>query len=89
MDRDARLRQSTNFFSQVSQNPLVDPSLAHHLADLENYENINIPLFEIYKNVKEEDGGSEIIGGIKFSKRLTKNEEKVLKIVVESFQLTS
>lgn len=65
--------------SELEANPLIDPSLSHHLSELSNYENFSIPILEIYKHFNEEDMSSETAGGINFSKRLTKNEMKVLK----------
>ncbi len=67
----------------IIDNPTTDPALNLHLLELLRYkDNIeNIPILNNF--LRNKKGISEKFSGIKFNEKLTRNESKVFKILIE------
>ncbi len=68
--------------NELENDPAIDPAFVGHLEELLDHpeELPEIPILKKYiENISKGDGG-ELLGGIKFETKLTKNEEKLLKI---------
>ncbi|KKQ75297.1 MAG: hypothetical protein US95_C0006G0019 [Candidatus Woesebacteria bacterium GW2011_GWB1_38_5] len=72
--------------SEIEENPGLDPALAMHFDELTSFTDIlpNIPILERYFKAKNTLARGENVEGIIFGKRLTKNEEKLLKYFLKN-----
>ncbi len=70
----------------LESNPSVDPLLVGHFEELFGCVEYlpDIPLFKVYvENIGKESRG-ETLGGVHFANKLTRNEEKILKLLLSS-----